>query len=96
VTSGLGGVFSTQGQVTIEGKPFVATFVNDKPFGQLEPREAIALGIRTISAAIEAERDAGLIRFFKEADMDDQAIGVLLTKMREHREQYDPPWGLGN
>lgn len=93
---GQGGVFSTHGKVTIEGKPFVATYVNDEPFGQLSPKEAIALGIRTISAAIEAERDGGLIRFFKERGMDDRAIGALLVGMREHREQYDPPEGLGN
>lgn len=95
--AGQGGVFSSQGQVTLEGKPFVATFLNDEPFGQLSPEEAIAMGIRTISSAIEAERDAGLIRFLKdEGKLDDEAIGVLLVGMRDFREQYDPPQGLGN
>jgi hypothetical protein len=94
--TGIGGVFSTHGQVTKEGKPFVATYVDDRPFGQLSPKEAVALGIRAISAAIEAERDAGLIRFLKsDGKLDDHAIGILITGMRDHREQYDPPEGLG-
>lgn len=94
---GEGGVFSAQGQVTKAGKPFVATFINEKPFGHLAPAEAIALGTRIIQAAIEAECDAGLIRFLKaELDFDDAAVSLLLIGMRNYREQYDPPEGLGN
>lgn len=97
MAEGMGGVFSTQGKVTKEGKAFVETFVNDEPFGQLSPEEAIAMGVRAISAGIEAERDAGLIRFLKaSAKLDDDAIAVLINGMREHRDQYDPPFGLGN
>jgi hypothetical protein len=95
--AGDGGVFSTHGQVTIEGKPFVVTFVNDEPFGQLSPKEAVALGVRAISAAIEAERDAGLVRFFKERlEMDDVALSAVIAGMREYREQTDLPDGSGN
>ena len=94
---GAGGVFSSHGMATAEGKPFVATFVNDQPLGQLTPAEAIALGTRAIQSAIEAERDAGLIRFLKkDGKLDDQAIGVLIVGMREHREQWDSKEGLGN
>lgn len=94
--SAKGGVFTTHGQVTIEGKPFVRTEINDQPFGQLTPPEAYALGIRAISAAIEAERDAGMIRHLRSVGMPYEGISELLRGMREHRDQYDPPEGLGN
>lgn len=95
--SGEGGVFSTHGMVTKAGKPFVGTFVNDEPFGQLSPAEGYALGIRAISAAIEAERDAGLVAYLKDVGgMDDEEIAAIIVGMREHRQQYDPPEGLGN
>jgi hypothetical protein len=94
--AGEGGVFEVHGQVTIEGKPFVLTSIDEKPFGQLTPQESIALGVRAISAGIEAERDAGMIRFLQSIDFDIEAINAMLTGLREYREQYDPPEGLGN
>lgn len=94
--AGEGGVFETHGMVRKDGTPFVRTFINEEPFGELSVKESVALGVRAISAAIEAERDAGLIAFFRKADFDDEAINVVLNGVREYREQYDPPEGLGN
>lgn len=91
-----GGVFSTQGMVTIEGKAFVGTFVNDEPFGQLSPAEAIAMGTRCIQSAIEAERDAGLIRFLKSLGTGAAEINGLIAGMRDYRNQAEPKEGLGN
>lgn len=94
--SGKGGIFETHGMVTKEGKAFVMTFVNEEPFGQLTPAEAIAMGTRCIQSAIEAERDAGLVAFLKKTDMDDDSISGLILAMRDHREQATPKEGLGN
>lgn len=90
-----GGIFTTDARCTIEGKPFVAVTYTDSDGkvvaeGQLSPAGCLALGIRTIQSAIEAERDAGLVLFFKEAGFEDNAIGALLTGMREHRQQWGP------
>lgn len=94
----LGGVFSTQGMATKEGKPFVMTFINEEPFGQLTPAEAIAMGTRMIQSAIEAERDAGTISFLRSMDsnISDEEVFAFIIKMREHREQAEPKEGLGN
>lgn len=92
----IGGVFMTQGMATSEGKPFVMTFVNDKPFGQLTPAEAIAMGTRCIQSAIEAERDAGLIAYLRTTKLSDEEISTLILHMRDHRQQADSSEGLGN
>jgi 20S proteasome alpha/beta subunit len=94
--AGEGGIYSTHGMVKKDGTPFVATFVNDESFGQLTPKEAVALGIRAISAAIEAERDAGMIAYLKAEGFTTGAINVFIEGMRTYREQYDLPDGLGN
>jgi hypothetical protein len=94
--SRIGGVFSTQGMATKAGKPFVMTYVNDEPFGQLTPSEAIAMGTRMIQSAIEAERDAGMIAFFRSIDMDEEDAGRMIMAMRDHRQQAEPQEGLGN
>lgn len=91
-----GGVISTQGMVTTEGKAFVTTFINEEPFGQMSPAEAIAMGTRCIQSAIEAERDAGLIQFLRSIDQDEAAINAVLLGMRDYRDQAEPREGLGN
>lgn len=92
----LGGVISTQGMTTKEGKPFVMSFINDEPFGQLSPTEAIAMGTRCIQSAIEAERDAGMVAFFRSTGMEDEDAARMILAMRDHREQAEPKEGLGN
>lgn len=92
----LGGVFSTQGMATKEGKPFVMTFVNDEPFGQVTPAEAIAMGTRIIQSGIEAERDAGTMAFLTSTGMDEEDAARFLMAMRDHRQQAEPREGLGN
>jgi 20S proteasome alpha/beta subunit len=91
-----GGVFETQGMVTVEGKAFVTTFVNEQPFGQMSPAEAIAMGTRCIQSAIEAERDAGLIKFLKSLGTGEQEVNALIVGMRDYRNQAGPSEGLGN
>lgn len=91
-----GGVFSTQGMVTTEGKAFVGTFINDQAFGQMSPAEAIAMGTRCIQSAIEAERDAGLIKFLKSLGTGAAEINALIVGMRDYRDQAEPKEGLGN
>jgi hypothetical protein len=91
-----GGVFSTHGMVTAEGKAFVATFIDEVPFGQLTPAEAIAMGTRCIQSAIEAERDGGMIRHLQSLGMGDQEINALIIGMRDHRDHAGPSEGLGN
>jgi hypothetical protein len=93
---GKGGVISTHGMVTAEGKAFVTTYVDEVPFGRMTPAEAIAMGTRCIQSAIEAERDAGLIRFLKSLGTGEQEINALIRGMRDYRDQAEPREGLGN
>lgn len=92
----IGGVFATQGMCTEEGKPFVMSFVNDQPFGQLTPAEAIAMGTRCIQSAIEAERDAGTLDFLTSTGMGTEDAALFISAMRDHRQQDGPSEGLGN
>jgi hypothetical protein len=57
--------------------------------GQLTPAESHQHGWRMISAAIEAERDAGMVAFLQSIGMGQIEIGGLLTGMRKHRRQHD-------
>lgn len=85
--------FTTEGLCTIEGKPFVALLIDGETKGQLTPGEAQQLGLRIIQSAIEAERDAGFLKFM--LDMDDSKqgkvmAGGMLQGLREFRQQWDP------
>ena len=61
----------------------------------LSPARCTALGLRALQAAIEAERDAGLIAFLRTIGGEDDAamIAAMLVGLREHREQFDPDLG---
>lgn len=85
-----GGILGTEAGATAEGKPFVVTLVDGAKFGQLTPSEAIAMGVRCIQSAIEAERDAGTVAFFREQGMGDREIAGFLHGMRAHRQQSEP------
>jgi hypothetical protein len=81
-----------------DGRPFVkmtCTLANGEPVfaTQLRPSMVTALGLRAIQSAIEAERDAGMVAFMHDAGIDDQGIGVMLTGLREHRQQFDAEEG---
>lgn len=83
---------TTDARVTLEGKPFVAVLLDGEQVGQLDPGEAVHLGLRTIQSGIEAERDAGFWSFM--LSLDDtrggvQAAAAMLAGLREHRGQYD-------
>ena len=84
------------GLVTRDAKPFVAVSWGHQ-HGQITPEDAHKLGWRAMSAAIEAERDAGIIAFLRDKafaaaspDEQDQMIARFLSDLREHRQQYDP------
>lgn len=85
-----GGMIECQGQVNLQGKPFVMTSVDGKPFGQLTPRSAMNMGTRFIMAAIEAERDAGVIRGMLDEGKTFAEIGEQLTTIRKYRDSTDP------
>lgn len=85
-----GGNIECLGQVRIDGKPFVKTSVNGKDFGQLSPRDAMNMGTRFIMAAIEAERDAGIVRWMLDDGKTEDEIGRFLTELRSHRDSADP------
>ena len=75
-------------------RPFVKTSVRDMEgvellVGQLTVEDAYAQGVRFISAAIEAERDAGLVKFLRHVDFDDRMVAALITGLREFRTQHD-------
>lgn len=69
----------------LDGVPVFAT--------QMRPSMATALGLRGVQSAIEAERDAALIRFFRDAGMDDAGVNCVLVGLRSSREQFDPDEG---
>lgn len=84
---------STEARVTLEGKPFIALLIDGEQRGQFTPHEIQMFGMRCIQCGIEAERDAGFLKFM--LSMDDsreglQAAGAMLHGMREHRQQVDP------
>lgn len=85
-----GGLFELQGAVRGDGKPFVRTSIDGKPFGQLTPGEAINHGIRAIQAAVEAERDAATLLGLRSHGMDDATIGGMIAMIRKYRGQVDP------
>lgn len=83
---------TTDARVTLEGKPFVAVLLDGKQIGQVDPSEAVHMGLRTIQSGIEAERDAGFWAFM--LSLDDtpgglQAAAAMLAGLREHRGQHD-------
>ncbi len=48
------------------------------------------MGTRFIMAAIEAERDAGVVRAMLDASFSQAEIGALLTMIRKYRDSSDP------
>lgn len=88
--------FVSEGRVASEGiKPFVQTAIvmegEEKPIliGQVTPGEAVVMGVRIIQTGLEAERDAGLVRYLRSENMPDAVIAQLLEGMRRFREQWD-------
>jgi hypothetical protein len=80
-----------QGAARIDGKPFVILLIDGEQKGQLTPAEAVAHGTRAIQAAIEAERDAGFVEFWREEmGRSEEETSALILGMREHRSQSDP------
>lgn len=80
------------------GNPFIqlTCSVGDKEVFQvnLSPDVATALGLRALQSAIEAERDAGFIKFLRdEMGVEDRLIGPMLSGMREYRQQFDADAG---
>lgn len=76
------------------GKPFIqmTCSLGDNPVFSIKmsPDVATALGLRAIQAAIEAERDAGFISYVRNGlQLDDRAAGVMLSGLRDHRQQFD-------
>lgn len=88
--TGEGGNIECVGQVRADGKPFVLTRVGGKEFGQLSPRDALNMGTRFIMAAIEAERDAGVVRAMLDGGFAQQEIAAQLTLIRKYRDSADP------
>ena len=79
-------------RVTIEGKPFIAVLIDTEQVGQLDPGEAMSLGLRVIQSGIEAERDAGFLNFMLELDDSEdgfRAAATMLDGLRKHRAQFD-------
>jgi hypothetical protein len=89
-----------------DGRPFVKMTcgLGDTPVfsTQLPPSVCTAMGLRAVQAAIEAERDAGLVAFL----MDDfgprsgmhggdaqRLAAVMLDGLRRHRAQFDAAAG---
>ena len=90
-------IIGLQGGVNEQGKPFVHILADGDKVGQLTPGDAIKFGVRGIQAAIEAERDAGVVRAIHKnygtGDEPEKMIASLLTMIREERDQWDPDGG---
>lgn len=72
----------------MDGKPFVMIEWGDKK-GQLDPAAAISEGLQLITAAIESQRDAAVVRWGLDDDIPLDHMGVILQKTREYRDQID-------
>ena len=87
------------------GKPFVRMTHSDgeqEIVSQFECDVVTAMGLRAIQAAIEAERDAGLVAWVMqefgnqlELPEDDRPglANIVLDGMRRFRDQFDPAAG---
>jgi hypothetical protein len=80
------------------GKPFVqmTCSIGDKQVFQVNmpPDVVTALGLRALQAGIEAERDAGFVKFLREGmEMDPVAVGYMLSGLRDYRQQFDADAG---
>lgn len=94
VSAGTGRPF-VQMTCALDGEPVFAW--------KMSPAVCTALGLRAVQAAIESERDAGLVGFvlgefsdqieMPEGDERKQLAGVFLDGMRRHREQFDAEAG---
>lgn len=81
-----------------DGRPFVQMTCSLKDgtpvfATQFRPSLVTALGLRAVQAAIEAERDAGLVAFMREGGATDEQVGAMLVGLRGHREQFDAEEG---
>lgn len=79
-----------EGMVRINGKPFVKISVDGKGIGQVDPATAMNMGTQFIAAAIEAERDAGVVRGMLDEGKEPPEIAEQLTTIRKYRDSADP------
>jgi hypothetical protein len=84
---GLGSSVEVEGLATYEGKPFVKVRSGEATW-QWTPDEAREHALYTLNAAVEAERDAATVLFFREAGMEDEMAGAFLVGMREKRKDW--------
>lgn len=79
-----------EGQVRLDGKPFVKITVDGKDVGQVDPATAMSMGTQFIMAGIEAERDAGVVRGMLDEGKTPRQVGEQLTTIRKYRDSADP------
>lgn len=81
------GEISTEGIVSIQGKPYVQLAIDISPT-QLTPGKAREVALMLLEAADAAESDAVLMQFAREMiGLDDIRAAQLLDQLRKSREQ---------
>ncbi len=80
-----------------DGRPFVqmtCALDGEPVFAvKMAPGDVTALGLRAIQSAIEAERDAGFIKFLRSIGAGDAELVSMLNGLRENRQQFDAAAG---
>jgi hypothetical protein len=88
---GIGEEVEVQGVVGMrDGKPHVHMRAGEAAW-MLTPPEALEHALKTLAAAIEAERDAATIAFLQRPEglaFDEQTAGGFLMAMRDHRDAW--------
>lgn len=88
---GIGEEVEVQGVVGIrDGKPQVHMRAGEAAW-MLTPTEALEHALKTLAAAMEAERDAATIAFLTDPHgpaFDEQTAGGFLMGMRDHRQAW--------
>lgn len=69
------------------GHPFVIVRWGGEE-GQLTPGDAAQLAFQLLESSIEAERDAGFMKFLRSMDFSMPEAGAMLKGLRDHRQQH--------
>lgn len=71
---------------TGEGKPFIHIHLNGEPWGQVSPRQLREHAMTVLEAPAAADLDAGLMRFLKTINIDQNRAEQLIGDLANWRE----------
>ncbi len=85
---------STSSGTTDKGEPVVILNIFEGEVSKqtrISPGQSISMGLMLIASAIDAERDAGMFRFIKEAGGNNEQLSMILDGVRKYRDMTSTP-----